>query len=341
MTTPTANRRSGLARFVAMTGLALTGPCLASAPDAPAPVPQSDPAVQVESTATPTARPSSTIDPAAPQSSGLADPRHTSWVVEIDPRFWYLSPSGDLRLPARSGTGGPTGGGFPNSGDKVDISTLNLDSPQFEPAGEMHISADRFRFTFSGGTYSIHRDQTTAESAFRIGASTVAGGDSLDVKFEFSTYELSLGYCVWARDFAASTAESRREQATPLELRTCVFAGVRMYETDIGVTNLTASTSADATEFFFEPILGGRAELEINRIFSIDLQLSGGYYADSDRSASSIDVAASFTYRPFTNVGVQIGWRQLAFDLSDGDGLDEFEYSGRLAGLFAGVSIRF
>lgn len=269
------------------------------------------------------------------------DPRKTAWTVQVEPFMWYASPSGDLRLPARSGTGGANGGGFPNSGNKVDIADLNLDTPRFSPAGEIHFSADRFRFTFSGAAYSLDRDETPADESFRIGSVEVAPGDPLDINFDFSTYEVSLGYCVWARDFMSHTDGSRRENATPLVLRTYVLGGVRMYDTDISVTNIASSDSANADHFFIEPMLGARAEIEIHEVFSIDLQLSGGYYSDSDQSSTSIDVAVGFTYRPHPNVGIQIGWRQIAYDLTDGDGLDEFEYSGRMAGLFTGLTLRF
>jgi hypothetical protein len=84
-----------------------------------------------------------------------------------------------------------------------------------------------------------------------------------------------------------------------------------------------------------------RAELEVYRDFSIELEVSAGGWGDSSNSVISIDTLLGFTWRPIDGVGVQIGWRQLAYDLSNGDGAGEFEYSGRLAGLFLGVDFRF
>ena len=305
-------------------------------PDQPAPA--ANPSTPVESTP---ASPAPAADSAATTTDSFFDPRHTAWTVQIEPFVWFVAPSGDLRLPARSGTGGSTGGGFADSGDEVELASLNLDTPRLSPAGEMHISADRFRFTFSGAAYSISRDGTPADEAFRIGAVEVAVGEPLDVDFDFATYEVSLGYCVWAHDFFNDTNGARRANATPLVLRTYALGGVRMYDTDISVTNAATGSSAGSDEFFIEPIVGGRAELEINEVFSIDLQISAGYFSDSDKSSLSFDVAAGFVYRPIPNLGIQIGWRQIAFDLTDGEGLDEFEYSGRLAGLYTGITLRF
>jgi len=47
------------------------------------------------------------------------------------------------------------------------------------------------------------------------------------------------------------------------------------------------------------------------------------------------------TWRPVRHVGVQVGYRQLAFDLEDGEGTDRFRFRGAMAGVFAGVTVRF
>lgn len=271
----------------------------------------------------------------------IASKYRTGWNVQVEPLLWYWSPSGRIRLPATSGSGGASAGGFGDSGSRVKVAELNLDSPRFSPAGEVHLSIDRFRVSFSGAGYEINRDQSQADESFRLGASEVVAGDTLDVDFEFITAELTLGYNVWSKDFAADTDASRGLAAKPLVLRTYLLGGVRMYHTDISVRNVSAGTSADASEWFAEPILGARAEVEINEVFTIDLQLSGGYWADSDKSASSIDVAVGFMYRPHPNVGLQIGWRQVAFDLNDGEGVSEFEFDGRMAGVYGGIVLRF
>lgn len=278
-----------------------------------------------------------------PDPEDICDPYNTGWVIQIEPLMWYVSPSGELTLPARSGSGGSTGGGFSDSGDSVRLSELNLDSPQFEPAGDLQVSIDRFRVGFSGATNSVTRDSTIADEDFRLGAVEIAAGDELAVDFELTTVQLTLGYNVWSTDFSKHKLEHDETGISPIALRLYAFGGIRLYETDISVENLSTAASAEASETFFEPIIGARAELQIARPFTIDVEFSGGFYADSDRSASSFDVAVGFMYHPHPNVGIQLGWRQLAFSLSDGedDSVSEFDYTGRLAGLYTGITLRF
>lgn len=316
-------------------------PAQSPAPDAPRPAdraatPSGD--VAPDHAATP-----DTTDPHLPPGTAAFDAGTTRWTVQIEPLAWWVSPSGDVRLPARSGTGGPSGGGFADSGDKVDFASLNLDTPRLSPTGELHVSGGRWRFTFSGGSFSLERDDTPSEDAFRIGSVNVAAGDPLNVDFTFTTAELSVGYCVWGRDFFNDSLESGRpgDRVTPFEARVYVLGGVRGYETDLSVRNLASGEEADFDGFFAEPILGTRIELEINEVFTVDAQVSVGYYGDSDKSSASLDIAAGFMYYPHPNVGIQIGWRQVAYNLTDGEGLDEFEYTGRVAGLYAGFVVRF
>ena len=266
-----------------------------------------------------------------------------SWTVQVEPWVWWVSPSGKVRLPATSGSGGSGGGGFPDSGDKVRVEDLNLDTPRLSPAGRLHANAENFRFTFTGGIDQVSRDRTIADSAFRLGSVAVAPGDALNVDFHLAAFETTLGYQVWGRDFADRSSEPA--SAVQTDLRLYAFGGARFTDFSLDVKRLSgAPGAAGADEFYVEPIVGLRLEAELGGAFSIGVEVSGGYYADSDRSIWSIDVAAAFTWRPCPNVGIQIGWRQLAESLTDGDDgaeTERFEYDGRLAGVFAGVMIRF
>jgi hypothetical protein len=257
--------------------------------------------------------------------------------VQIEPSFWYVSPSGDLKLPAKSGTGG-----FTTPGDSVAIARLNLDTPEFEPAGEIHLNSGRWRMTFSGATYSMDRQDTIADSSFRLGSVVITNGDPMDVNMEFTTVELTGGYRVWGRVFSSPDFTQKPENALDSVLRVYVIGGGRFYDVSFDVTRTTAvQASANADEFFGEPIVGARAEVDLARDFTLDVQLTGGGLPTGDTSSYSVDIQAGFQWRPHPNVGVQIGYRQLAFWLSDGKDASEFEYDGRLAGLFAGLVIRF
>jgi opacity protein-like surface antigen len=75
--------------------------------------------------------------------------------------------------------------------------------------------------------------------------------------------------------------------------------------------------------------------------FTVDLQSEIGFQPVSDRTSWSWGVMVGGTWRPMENVGVRLGYRQLLFDLKNGADADEFKFRGGMAGLFAGIELRF
>lgn len=261
-----------------------------------------------------------------------ADPMetHRRWTVQFEPSAWWTSPGGKLRLPGTAASGG---------GDEVRVERLNLDTPRFSPLGEVHVNADPWLVSFSGAAYSLSRDETFADRTFRIGDVPVTAGDLLGVDFDYVTAELTVGRRIYHRDFLSLSAAP--SMGTPISLTIYALGGVRVYDLDVSVRNISTGGMSASQQFFVEPILGAKAVADVAEDFTIDLQISGGFYADSDRSASSLDISLAFTWRPHENVGVQLGWRQLLTWLEDGDGADEFSYKGGLAGLYTGVVVSF
>lgn len=258
------------------------------------------------------------------------------WTIQLEPAVWFVSPSGEFSLPAQSNA---------TAGDKIKIEELNLDTPLVSPFGELNMRAGdegQWRFTFSAGDYSSDR-QATAGFDFRLGDVSALAGDPLGVSFDFFTAEASVGYRIYERDFLASSRHP--ENAGRFLLTTYAFGGVRLYDVDIEFENMAVGREGESGthQFFAEPIIGVRNELEIAGDFTIDLQLSAGALPIEDHSSYSVDIAVGFMYRPHPNFAAQIGWRQVAFWLSDGsdDSADQFEYDGRLAGLYAGITLRF
>jgi hypothetical protein len=120
-----------------------------------------------------------------------------------------------------------------------------------------------------------------------------------------------------------------------------LLGGVRLYDADIAVENASSGARAEGSHLFFEPMIGLRAEAVVDTDFSVIGQLSAGALPLYSTQSYSFDIQLAFQWRPTPNIGVQIGWRQLAFDIRDGRDLDQFQYTGRFAGLFAGVVLRF
>jgi hypothetical protein len=216
------------------------------------------------------------------------------------------------------------------------LERLNLDNPRFTPAGAVTISADRWRFSFDGASYSenVH---TTADSSFTLGDVTAAPGDALRTALDYSSFEITGGYRFLSYEFKGLT--NTPETVPDVVLNLYGIAGVRLTDIKFDIEKGAVSSSSD--QFFVEAIGGARAELQVIHGFSMNLQLTGGGYADSDRYATSFDVAVSFGWRPVNNVGVEIGWRQVLHDMKDGSGNGEFTYNGAMAGLFTSILIRF
>lgn len=267
------------------------------------------------------------------------------WTVRVEPRAWWVSPSGSVRLPGSTAAG---------NGGEVKIERLNLDTPRFAPYGEVTIrtpiepdgSGGDWRLTFGGGSYSLDRDQTTADTGFQIGSVSVNPGDAMRTGFDMTLFEATAGYRFYGYDFKAGS--QRPEEAFDAALDVFAVGGVRLYDVGIEVQRLTGSggvgggaTVADSQQVFVEPFAGVRCEMELARNFEADLQVSVGGFADSDKSSLSLDIQVGFAWRPWDQAGIQIGWRQIAYQLSDGQAPLEFEYNGRMAGLFAGVTVRF
>jgi hypothetical protein len=288
-------------------------------PDSPAPPPQAEPEPAIE-----------------PLDFRLPPP---DWTVKFEPRVWWVSPNGEVKLPAASGTGP---GAFTDSGQAVDVSRLNLDTPRLSAAGEVEIAADRWRFAFSAGGFSLSRDETIADAPFRIGSVEVAPGERLSTRMDYSTFELTIGYEVWSRDFRNTSRQP--ENAVEANLRVILLSGGRIHDFDIDVESLDDGTIAGTDQMFFEAMGGGRLESELFDRFNLAFQASGGLWVEADRSVFSFDMQVLFRWEPTDHIELEIGWRQILMKMTDGQedgGVDEFEFTGGMAGLFAGIVVRF
>jgi hypothetical protein len=259
--------------------------------------------------------------------------------ITVEPMAWYVGPSGKFSLPVNSGTG-PAG--YTTEGDKVKVNDLDLDSTRLRPAGILTVSTGRWRFSFNGSQYELSQAAAQAETSGRLGSVAFAQGDPLKLNFSFGTYELDAGYRIADYDFRPGC--SSQDFVVDAYVLVHAFLGARIYDVDISAQSVGGNTPgarAEGSNVFAEPIIGVRGEAIFARDFSLVLQLSAGGLPLYSTQSYSFDISLAFQWRPIENVGIEIGWRQLAFDLTHGRNLDKFEYSGRLAGLFGGVTIRF
>lgn len=254
----------------------------------------------------------------APAESAAAPEAQRDWIVRLDVRGWYVAPAGELTLPSS----GP-------AGNAVKLSTLDADSPRFSPYGELSVQADRLLFTLAGANFSADRS-TTATSAFRLGDVEITPGDTVRTDLDFTLAQASVGYRVFDHDFDAA-GDNR--------IRIWALGGVRLQDLSFDVSEPGVNrTRRDV--FTGEPFVGVRTEGRLARDFYADLDLSVGAWPGS-RSTFSFDVAVAFSWRPVSWFGAQVGYRLLITDTETGDGPGRFRFDGSMAGLFAGVTLRF
>lgn len=238
--------------------------------------------------------------------------------LRVDPGVWYVGLAGDLKLP-----GGPAA-----------YSTLNdfgLDSPRIAPAGAAHIRLDdRWRLSLSAMATSIDLS-SVAGAAGQVGGFSFNPGDPIRASIDFATGTIAGGYSLGRWNMGVD------QNGSPgFVPDLSLLGGLRVYEMDLGF-GATDPSTARADEFFAEPVVGGRLEMGFRHGFSIDVETTVGWMP-TDRSATSWDIQVMFSWRPATNLGVNLGYRNIWFELDSGSG---FEWQGGAAGLTAGVQLRF
>jgi len=244
----------------------------------------------------------------------------TEFDVEFEPFVWFVSPGGDVGF----------GGGSP----LIHTSDLSLDNPRVLGGAELHLMRDKWRLSLLGAHAQQDGDMTAA-SSLTLGTLSVAPGDTLHAEFAMTVASIRVGYEVW------SFATDPDENGTPeVSSRVELVGGLRAFdyslETEINGGGPGARVKGDL--FHVEPIVGAKWEINFDDLYTIDFATNFGYLPKlGDQSSSSLDLTVGFKYRPTPNVGAQIGYRLLVFDLET----DDVEAEGALAGLYGGISIRF
>lgn len=239
---------------------------------------------------------------------------------EIEPFVWYVSPGGNV--------------GYAGGTPLVHTKDLSIDDPALYGGAEIHMIRDKWRFSLLGAVSGQH-GAAVQDTARTLGSLSVAAGDTLRSEIELNTASLRVGYRVW--EFQTDpTDEGIPEISSALEL----VGGVRAFDYSLESEIIAGSPSAsvEGDMFQLEPIVGAKWEIHFRDLFTIDFSSNFGYLPElDDQSSSSLDLTVGFKYRPTPNIGAQIGYRLLVFDLQS----DDVEAEGALAGLYGGIAIRF
>jgi hypothetical protein len=250
------------------------------------------------------------------------DRRPRPWSLQIEPAVWFAAFGGDVNI-----------GG---AGD-VDVETLDVDDPNASPAGELHFRRERWTFTLFGAGVSAD-DDTNARDAFEAGGIAVAEGDPVSTELDFITMHATVGYRLWNWPKAQPPEgwEGPAYAESDVTIGLDLYAGARLQWMDFEVRS--GGGSADGDGAFVQPIIGARIELELTRQFSVDLGVDAGWWPGDSMGSTSVSVIVGFQWRPWENVGFQIGFRQMFINLEDEDTL---EFDGSLGGLMGSIVLRF
>ncbi|MEO1715795.1 MAG: hypothetical protein AAFR76_01675 [Planctomycetota bacterium] len=237
------------------------------------------------------------------------------WTAEVEANAWYASPGGDISI----GDIEPAG-----------TAEFNLDSPRATPMVEAHLRYDPWTFTVRGSLLDVGARTTLSEPA-TLGPATFAAGDSVSSGYRLDEWVLRAGYRVYQFD-ADANAQGRPLLSVGLDLK----GGIRVYDGTFGVEGPISSAGASFTHV--EPLVGFTADIAFEDRYEIQLQNTlGGSPTIDDRSSFTFDVQATFKYRFVDNAAFQLGYRLRRTVLTGSD----YELDGAVAGLFAGLTVRF
>lgn len=245
--------------------------------------------------------------------------RPTDWTVQLEPGVWYMGLGGDMIV-----AGGTT----------FSASDVNIDDPEFSPAGEAHIRGGDLTFSLSAFGYG--GDETAgARNAFTAGGVAAAVGTPVRTEIDIVSAELAVGYEVFGWRTKRDCEACGLPWPQDAEVRVDVYAGARFLNMS---TDLTIGGAAVSDEgYTLHPLIGARFTLEMFERTTVDLAADVGYFPGSTRSATAFNVVAGFSWRPWGNIGATFGYRILSLQMEDGSQ----EFDGSLAGVFANVVIRF
>lgn len=267
----------------------------------------------------------------APAASGTSVPMSTAevslmsgWTLQFEPMVHYIAPSGDFKLPNAANM----------DTEEVSVEDLNLDDTRLAPFGEVHFRRDKWRISISGLWYSLDDQTQAADESFQLGDLAIAAGDEIESSLDFWTLEAVASYRVF-EDQTDQNSKGIIGAAVGVD----ILGGIRFFDVDLEVNAPSGSQSEH--HLWAQPVLGARVEISLWENFGFDVTSAVGYLPLGDNTSLSWDIVAAFHWRPWENVGVQIGYQQLAFTLENGDDEEEFRWEGSMAGLFGGLLIRF
>ncbi|MCC5785620.1 MAG: hypothetical protein JJU33_02835 [Phycisphaerales bacterium] len=272
----------------------------------------------------------------APEARGDSLSRHYfeapgsggDWTVQFEPSLWYAVPGGKVDMP-----------GLETARGEIDLIDLGVDNTGLRPSGEFIFRRGRW-MGLVGGIYLEEENDTALNQTISINGTAYDAGDRFEGRLRFASGRLLGGYRIHSFQ-GGPTADGGYNFTSDVD----IIAGARFTHINWRLAAEDPGVSRDSireSRLFPEAIGGFRWTLGFIEQITIDTELTiGGMTTGDDDTAFSIDIIQGLAWDPHPNLGAQFGYRQLLIRHNDGKGDDRFRYDGAIAGLYAGVKVRF
>ena len=241
-------------------------------------------------------------------------PRRRTWQFEAAVPVWVPGVSGSF------GKGGVT---------------VDPDGSIGDVAGDVFDVQTDLDFAFVGAFAARRGPWTFAVDAFgaRLGNNidfVLTDGTLVDAKLGAFIASARVGYRVWTKPFRLLSRRSC--------LKVDAYAGARWYYADFEV-KLPVGPQLDASEGWFDPIVGLDAELRFGRRLALHVRGDvGGFGMGSDLAWW---FTAGLEYRFSRLFSLAAGWAVMDADFTSGSGDDEFTWNLTLSGPQLVAGFRF
>lgn len=266
--------------------------------------------------------------------------RMPSWTVIAEASAYRVGASGKVRMPGSSALSSPLGQ------SSLKLEKIGADNPQWGPYGRLRWRPTESSWSFGASGFGTSIDERgQADQDARVGDMLLLTGDTIRTEIQFRNIDVEANYRVFER----ARGKQARTGATKIATYVDLSMGLRALDTDVRFSHTTAQLppfapgqrfEVDNHDIFFQPIVGARAGVELIESFNIDLRFNFGGLPGTQRSVSW-DIEPCFTWRPWTNVGLHVGYRNLFLSVRSGGDNERYSWRGGLAGLYLGVTGRF
>lgn len=229
------------------------------------------------------------------------------WRFSITPYVWMPGQHGTITSHGKTGT------------VDMDVSdAFNMIKDNFSGALAFHAEVSKGSFSAFADVMYLNLENSTDTQVGTAHASYTQG-----------IYELGGAYAVTGAP-TPTAAEMASFTFEPL-------LGVRLYDADSTILGPAGDVTANGSQSWADLFVGVRGSVRLNRTF--------GLFARGDIGAGGSDLAwnvlGGLDVNLATWFSLQLGYRWLDIDYSDGSGTDQFAYDMQLAGPFLGLSFRF